>query len=41
VPGAAFTGGRRQLFYLGIDLIVAGLTFCWYSTRVLGLVPLT
>jgi protein-S-isoprenylcysteine O-methyltransferase Ste14 len=36
VPAAAFTSGRRTLFYLGIALMVVGLAFRWYSIRVLG-----
>ena len=36
VPGAAFTSGRRPLFYFGIALMVAGLALRWYSIRVLG-----
>jgi protein-S-isoprenylcysteine O-methyltransferase Ste14 len=36
VPAAAFTSGRRPLFYVGIALMVVGLAFRWYSIRVLG-----
>jgi protein-S-isoprenylcysteine O-methyltransferase Ste14 len=36
VPAAAFTSGRRNLFYAGIALMVVGLAFRWYSIRVLG-----
>jgi protein-S-isoprenylcysteine O-methyltransferase Ste14 len=36
VSAAAFTGGRRPLFYAGIALMLAGLAFRWYSIRVLG-----
>jgi protein-S-isoprenylcysteine O-methyltransferase Ste14 len=36
VPAAAFTSGRRPLFYVGIALMVVGLGFRWYSIRVLG-----
>ena len=35
-PAAAFTSGRRTLFYGGIVLMVVGLAFRWYSIRVLG-----
>ena len=35
-PTAAFTSGRRPLFYIGVALMVAGLAFRWYSIRVLG-----
>lgn len=36
VPSAAFTGGRRPMFYLGIALMLTGLALRWYSIRVLG-----
>jgi protein-S-isoprenylcysteine O-methyltransferase Ste14 len=36
VPAAAFTSGRRPLFYLGIALMVAGMALRWYAIRLLG-----
>jgi protein-S-isoprenylcysteine O-methyltransferase Ste14 len=36
LPGAAFTSGRRPLFYLGLALMVIGMAFRWYAIRVLG-----
>jgi protein-S-isoprenylcysteine O-methyltransferase Ste14 len=35
-PAAAFTSGRRTLFFVGIALMVVGLAFRWYSIRMLG-----
>lgn len=36
VPAAAFTSGRRSLFYAGIALMLFGLALRWYAIRVLG-----
>jgi protein-S-isoprenylcysteine O-methyltransferase Ste14 len=36
VPAAAFTSGRRLLFYFAVALMIVGLAFRWYSIRVLG-----
>lgn len=36
MPAAAFTSGRRPLFYFGIALMLLGMALRWYSIRVLG-----
>jgi protein-S-isoprenylcysteine O-methyltransferase Ste14 len=36
VPAAAFTSGRRPIFYVGIALMVVGMALRWYSIRLLG-----